>query len=492
MQDLRQTVVLVEEYEDGLKVGVQGGRGTPAGAELKDRRVGRVVTPGTLIDESWLSGEESRYLLAIAGPVDGSEGTVVSLAYTDASTGEFFAKDSTLDQMEDELARIAPREVVLNSSLKTRWYKATPSSATTPDLLSLLRVLNIHVSFADVHPPSGYSDEPPRIRESFSLEATAITLLRHHLQYALRDSMPSLDQPLRQSSSEHMLIDAATLQALEIRHSIRTNTLESQQYIGPTSQRGTLLSVLSRTVNPSGHRLLIRTLTSPSTNIPKINQRLALVQAFVDRPELRTDLREMLKGLVDVMRLMQRFRSRAGDGRDVWEVSRWIRGVAKMLARIKQEIGIEQLRSSPATASGVARLDGFVAGFQGVVELAKKIENAVDEGAVMRGVEVVDEEEAEGVEAAGEALVAETGKREYVTGREAREKEKEERDRNMWWIRSKSLDFFTLYRLRSLSASLRHCRTVMTSLQSFEAPRTTCKINYGRNSVFHHSPATEH
>ena len=449
VQDLRQTVVLVEEYEDGFKVGPEGGRRIATSAELKDRRVGRVVTPGTLIDESWLNGEESRYLLAISGPLTSSEvGQRLSLAYTDASTGEFFTKETDLGEMEDELARITPKEVVLDDVFRDIWLGPPQflGETTHTDVLTLLRVLNLPVSFASARRNQDEGGVPGLGSSSPidpNLETEAITLLRRHLEYALRDSMPLLSSPIRQEMNHHMLVDAATLQALEIRHAIRLGTIDMPQLIGPTSQRGTLLSVLSRTATASGHRLLVRTLTAPSTDLGLINNRLALVKAFFDRPDLRSELREALRGLSDVVRLLQRFRSRAGDGRDIWETSRWIRSVNRLLARMKQEVGLERLYQSDSVLAssrddsleGADRLEQLINAFIPLQDLATMIEDAVDENAIMRGVDVANEEEMEGAEAAGDALVASGVRKESETFREAREREKDERESNLWWIR---------------------------------------------------------
>lgn len=457
VQDLGHTVVLVEEF-DKVKGEEEEAKATD---ELKPRRVGRVVTPGTLVDETWLNGDESRYLLAIAvGDVtpqatsSGAAPLPISLAYTDASTGEFYSKDTDLDQMEDELARVAPREIVLDSAFKPVWETAT--SGPLENLFHLLRVQGVHISFADpVQPPilEGLTPFPSaKPSEPTSLEATAIAILRHHLQFALRDSMPGLPmEPNRQTSSAYMQIDASTLQALEIRHAIRPGgnlSLAEQTGFGRNSSllsvRGTLLSVLSKTVTPSGHRLLIRTLTAPSTSIKSINARLSLVQAVADRTDMRVDLRTALKGLGDVMRLMQKFKSKRGDGRDVWEVARWIRAMSKIIDRIRYDIKREGGTSkhppgSGESVEGIDRLEQYLQQFKDITALADKIEASVDENALLRGLQAEeDEETAEGIEAAGDALVAQpasSSRRSSETNREAKERERIERENLMWWIK---------------------------------------------------------
>lgn len=407
-------------------------------------------------------GDESRYLLSIAigDPVfasqtDEKSSLTLSLAYTDVSTGEFFAKDTTLAQMEDELARIAPREVVLDRSLKSRWLAQVnrPSAkdeGTVDDLLALLRVLGVHVSFADPYQPPELDNPAPKadlVATPCSLEGFAISLLRHHLQFALRDSMPELpSEPDRQFSSAHMQIDAATLHALEIRHAIRPgglNTSGDGRRSSPLSARGTLLSVLNRTTTPSGHRLLIRTLTTPSTSLEVINSRLELVQVFVDRTELREEVRGSIKSLGDVMRIVQRFRGKSGDGRNVWETGRWIRAVSRVLDRIKAELapGTGLDSEGGGRPEGVQRLRNLLASFQALDNLLERIERAIDEEALLRWVDAGENsEEAEGIEAAGEALEdlpptkMRTGEKAALM-REQKESDREDKEDAVWWIR---------------------------------------------------------
>lgn len=449
VQDLGNTVVLVEEVED------LDDNALPT--DLKTRRVGRVVTPGTLVDESWLNGSESRYLLALAIGREQSGGShatnlPISLAYTDASTGEFFSKDSELEQIEDELARVAPREIVLDSSLRAMWENGVGSGCPkkVDRLLELLRVLGVHVSFADpIQAPllEGLSQMPsaPMPKSDQPLETIAITLLRHHLQYALRDSMPGLpDAPSRQLNSAQMQIDAATLASLEIRHAIRPGGLVETPSYGRESSllsaRGTLVSVIAQTMTAPGHRLLIRTLTSPSTDIDFIESRLSLVQACVDRRDLRDDLRESLRDVGDIMRVVQRFRGRRGDGRDIWETGRWIREIERLLARIKQEIRLNPRSGAPLEhdrPEGIDRLRTFIDGFKALDSVAEKIEASIDETNLLRGIETEGEEQdIEGVEAAGEALVASSGKRkDGESSRDAKEREREEREQATFWIK---------------------------------------------------------
>ncbi|OXC71204.1 hypothetical protein AYX13_00070 [Cryptococcus neoformans] len=449
VQDLGHTVVLVEEYDKEGAVAHTGKKLT-AGSGPKERRVYRVVTPGTMVDESWVDTDQSRYLLAIAVGNKGQNGQELSLAYTDASTGEFFTKDTTVSQMEDELARITPREVVLDNSLYESWRKhyncseMKPKDATqVEELLALLRVLGVKVSFADpCRPPLIYTSASSPTLHPTTPEENAAALLQHHLQYALRESMPALRQPHKQSNSAFMQIDAATLQALEIRHAFRPGGLiatgETQINSSPLSAKGTLLSVVSKTITSSGHRLLIRTLTAPSTSPDVINSRLALVQAFVDREDLKTELRHELKELGDIMRIIQRFRGQRGTGRDIWDVGRWIRGAQRILETIKGEIKIEVGRNNVEVvrkSEGITRLQEFVDSFRDLDRVASKIESSVDESAIMfrsgDDKSIIDEQEA------GDALLTSqaSSKESEAEEKQRIKRERDEREMSEWWIR---------------------------------------------------------
>ena len=420
VQELGQTVVVVEETNENES----------NGDGLKERRVGRIVTPGTLVDESWLRGSESRYLLAISvgklsratrrthsgeqGDEEGNSGgegveagLPISLAYADVSTGEFFSKDTTIAQLEDELARIAPREIVLDETLKDTWELGLgdPSGAdkgSAIELLALVRVLGFHVSFSDplrnaqMEDPNGIivprvpahiSPERSARVANISLEAQAISLLQHHLQYAFRERTPYLSALQRESQSAYMHIDAATLQSLEIRHSLRTDWRDTAKGT-PLSTQGTLLSVLDRTVTDAGHRLLVRTLCAPSTSTSRINARQNLVQAVLDREDLRVELQSILRSSKDVIRSLQRLRGYRAGPDDMWNVALWIRMAERITTLIRSEVDLERRTlndTSDVRRDGLDRLAQVVENWQDISDVAQSIQALVSSAWVERG-----------------------------------------------------------------------------------------------------------
>ncbi|KAJ8457224.1 hypothetical protein ONZ45_g18396 [Pleurotus djamor] len=139
VQGNKRFVAMCEEFP------AKGGR------KLFDRRVTRVITPGTLIDESFLNPYEDNYLLGIycdptlkviKGDSDASS-TPVGLAWIDVSTGEFISKLSSIDQLRDDIERVDPREIVLDSRL---------SELPLHPIQHILETTEYFVSYTNIYP----------------------------------------------------------------------------------------------------------------------------------------------------------------------------------------------------------------------------------------------------------------------------------------------------------------------------------------------------
>ncbi len=206
-----------------------------------ERRVVRIVTPGTLIDESFLNHYENNYLVAIS--MRGSDS--IGLAWIDVSTGEFFSQSSTIGELRDDLARISPQEVVLERSLKSD--KEHPLHRTLGDDFAST------TSYASVECPYGRPtliDGTPAFTAGALYgpdEMAAIRLLTSFLQSHLLEIMPALPAPVHQSVETRMQIDSHTIAALEIKRVMHEGGV-----------KGSLLSTVKRTVTSGGTRLLSR------------------------------------------------------------------------------------------------------------------------------------------------------------------------------------------------------------------------------------------
>lgn len=229
-----------------------------------NRRVVRVITPGTLIDEPFLNPFENNYLLAISCADDSAESSrdcFVGLAWIDVSTGEFFSRPSTYESLRDELARIGPREVVLDrQQVASKSHPILQVLAEEDSFVSFVALSkgmhgeNVRSS-ADGHHISRISTPSPSVKEapkplviSLSLEeTTAINILTTYLHANLLEHMPILSSPNQEGTNTRMQIDSHTIKGLEIREGIREG-----------GTKGSMLSVIKRTITSGGTRLLAR------------------------------------------------------------------------------------------------------------------------------------------------------------------------------------------------------------------------------------------
>jgi len=248
--------VLVQQNKRFVAMCEEFPRYSPHGQKPEfDRRVVRVITPGTLIDEPFINQYENNYLLSISndGAMDGSSSA--GLAWIDISTGEFFTKTTSREALKDDLARICPREVVLDVKLRDHFSHPIRQllldegyfiSYATPSQDSLVK--DSPVTIVTANDLTKLEGDSASIPSAYSPEETsAIKVLTDFLHANLLEHMPRLSMPSREGSVERMQIDSHTIKALEIRESTRE---------GGTT--GSLLSVVKRTVTRGGTRLLVR------------------------------------------------------------------------------------------------------------------------------------------------------------------------------------------------------------------------------------------
>ena len=253
VQDGNRFVALCEEFPRDPALGARGGF---------DRRVVRIVTPGTLIDEPFLNPYENNFLLSVASAsTENADAEVESdqlmgLAWIDVSTGEFYTKRISAAALRDELVRINPREVVLDERSD---HDEAPSirkmiveegylvSGTACSDETHLPLTSNTTDPDDITSHEDVSTHAPLPAQLHDAESQAVKLLTAFMRTNLLEHMPHLSSPNTESSSSRMQIDAHTAKALELRESIRE---------GGTA--GSLFNVIKRTVTTGGTRLLAR------------------------------------------------------------------------------------------------------------------------------------------------------------------------------------------------------------------------------------------
>jgi DNA mismatch repair ATPase MutS len=249
VQDLNRYVASAEEFPNDVPGKVQ------AGGLMHDRRVSRVITPGTLIDENFMDPFSNNYVLAVhiadsaqhlredPKPTVQHSSLPIGLAWLDLSTGHFFTQSTALSALPSFLARIAPREIVLDEKLQaSKDHGIFTVLAEDHHLIT-------YTNSADVKPISEWSamlESPvgPKLAGDFtSQEVAAGSSLLQYVETRLQGSNLKLQPPSRQL--DLMGIDKNTMRALEIKKTMRDDLVT-----------GSLLHTIRRTVTKGGARLL--------------------------------------------------------------------------------------------------------------------------------------------------------------------------------------------------------------------------------------------
>ncbi|HAF61515.1 MAG TPA: DNA mismatch repair protein MutS [Anaerolineaceae bacterium] len=254
---------------------------------LFPREVVRVITPGTLVESSYLSAEKNNYLCAVYPTQER-----IGFAYIDITTGEFLCTEFSngyTNLLYSELARIQPAELLAPRSFDDPRLERYHRTTKEDWFFALNRCQDalkacFHVSTMDGF---GLKDKVPAI-----CAAGAI------LQY-LEETDSQFTKTIKNihfyHTQDYMILDPETRRNLELVETIRDG-----------KEEGSLLSVIDHTVNPLGKRLLRSWLNKPLTDPSLIQQRLDKVEFFIGDGLLRKDLQNQLKKISDLERIATR------------------------------------------------------------------------------------------------------------------------------------------------------------------------------------------
>ncbi|MBM3137718.1 MAG: DNA mismatch repair protein MutS, partial [Chloroflexi bacterium] len=255
---------------------------------LFPRKVVRVVTPGTIIEPGLLRNESSNYLASICVSEN-----MVGFAYLEMSTGEFavteFDYGKNFAKLYAEISRVAPSEIIIPEKLDLG-----------PNIKSFLtklpdwkfeqgrcqQLLNSQFSVSTL---DGYG------LKNKNLAISAAGAVLEYVKEKEPSSLSLFDEIRFYSLSEFMILDEPTRRNLEL-----TETLRG------TTESGSLLHIIDKTVTPMGKRLFRTWINQPLINIQDINARLDLVESFTNDSLLRSEMKSILKGFGDIERIINR------------------------------------------------------------------------------------------------------------------------------------------------------------------------------------------
>lgn len=295
------------------------------------REVIRIVTPGTVMDDSILDPKTSNYLAAVilpakpkmsAGsgefsftpdsetessvrPASVDPGEQVGVAWVELSVGEFTAATVSYGEIEDLLARIHPSEILIPEGM-TRFFPrhfGGPVQTVRPDWTFAMRTAeeNLHKLFK-VSTLEGFSFYP----ETDALAISAAGGIFDYLNETQRQSLDHIERLQKYKPGGQLEIDEASQRSLEILRNNRDGRRD-----------GSLLGAIDQCATPMGSRLLALWLSYPLTQIRDIVCRQDAVEELVNDSGLRTMTREKLRSVFDLARIISRVTQGRGTPRDL-------------------------------------------------------------------------------------------------------------------------------------------------------------------------------
>ncbi|MBY5987162.1 DNA mismatch repair protein MutS [Roseovarius atlanticus] len=364
-------VAVCEQMEDPAEAKKRGSK------SVVKRDVVRLVTPGTLTEESLLEARRHNYLTAFAKVRDAT-----ALAWVDISTGAFHVMPLTEVRLSPELARLAPSELIVAEgheaeirdiadehgvSLTPLGRSAFDSAGAEKRICALFNVSTLDAF--------GQFDRA---------EVAAMGAIFEYLEITQKGKLPLLQKPVRENEARVMQIDAATRRNLELTQSLSGG------------RSGSLLACIDRTVTVGGGRLLERRISSPSRVLHVVQDRLDCVDFMVGHTRFAQDLREVLRKVPDLDRALSRLGLDRGGPRDLAAIRNGLAQSAEVARMLDGQDLPKPLQEVSAALSGhdelldlldealiaepplLARDGGFIAdGYDAELDEARKLR---DEG----------------------------------------------------------------------------------------------------------------
>ncbi|MFV8827235.1 DNA mismatch repair protein MutS [Alkalihalobacterium sp. APHAB7] len=274
------------------------------------REVVKLITPGTVMDGKTIADKENNFITSVSDLDEGRFGFV----RTDLTTGESSITVLTggIDDVVYELASIAAKEVIVSPNFNESYLKLVKQR------------LSITISFeADEGVPEFFQSICEGIQHD-NLVGT-IGRLCNYLVRTQRRSLDHLQQVQYYTANQYMKIDYHSKRNLELIETIREK-----------KKKGSLLWIVDATVTAMGARLLKKWLERPLINQGEIEERLTVVETFMEQFFTREELREALTEVYDLERLAGKVAYGNVNARELVQLRRSLQQVPKIVQIVEQ------------------------------------------------------------------------------------------------------------------------------------------------------------
>ena len=296
----------------GFRVAICEQTSDPASSKgIVDREVVRIVTPGTVVEDSLLQQRANSFLMSIV-----MRGDEAGISVVDITTSDFLTTQLKSDRIESEITRLSPKEILLGSEWSDRITHSSNSVTTLVDISNFdpsNSVTKIRKFFGvDTLEAFGCDHLP--------LATQASAAIIEYLEIHQKEALLGMTNLQTYSVDEYMVLDRQTRRNLELFLAGRWDASESS-----------LFSVLDRTSTPMGGRLLQAWIGKPLLNVEEITIRQEAISWFFDSETRRRSVIQLLKNISDLERLSTKVATRRATPRDLIGIVNSVSAIPKLL-----------------------------------------------------------------------------------------------------------------------------------------------------------------
>jgi DNA mismatch repair protein MutS len=273
----------------------------PAKAKgIVKRGVVRIITPGTLVEQTLLAEKQNNYIMALW-----HDDVTAGIACADISTSEFFCTEVPVSQILHELVRYSPAEVVVEQFKQSLFLDYCKKKNVFISTLSQLYFSYLSAYSTLTQHFKTMSLDGFGIGQRRAAIIAAGALLKH-LKETQKSNIDAIQHIVYVMNDQYMVVDETTLANLEVVKNLHDGTGQH-----------TLLSSIDKTITPMGGRLLRRWILQPLQDTDAITNRLDAVEEFTHKIVIKQEVAEHLDKIYDIERIISRLNLGCGNARDL-------------------------------------------------------------------------------------------------------------------------------------------------------------------------------
>ncbi|HEX7494764.1 MAG TPA: DNA mismatch repair protein MutS, partial [Bacteroidales bacterium] len=275
--------------------------------KIVKRGIIELVTPGVSLNENVLNHKENNFLAAVH-----IDKKIAGVAFLDISTGEFFTSEGTVEYIDQMLSNFQPKEVLFEKGKKDLFLDYFGPKFYTfklDDWIFTLEAANDRLlKQFETSSLKGFGVQ----NLNFGIIAAGAIL--YYLDITQHEQLGHITSLARIEENRYVWLDKFTIKNLELFHS-------------PYEGAKTLIDVMDRTISPMGGRLLKRWLSLPLKDIQPVNERLDVVQYFVENPESKDEIAGLIRHIGDLERLISKVAVNRINPREVVQLKRALKAI---------------------------------------------------------------------------------------------------------------------------------------------------------------------